>query len=269
MQKYSVLMTIYKNDNIKYARESINSMLMQTIRTDDFVIVCDGPLTKELYKMIEEYDRSYPGIFHIIKLEQNVGLGSALRRGVHYCKNDIIARMDDDDIAKPERCEKELAKLEELDVSIVGSYVNEFDNVPSLSLRTKKVPITYEEIIKFSKRRNPFNHSSVMFRKKDVLAAGNYSSLRTNQDVELWIRMLNNGFKGVNIEENLVDFRFEKDTYYRRKMYNNIKIMIKLWKKFLKQGYCDMSDYLYVVGLQIFIFLSPVVVIKWAYNHLR
>lgn len=262
-------MTIYKKDNPHYARTSINSMLMQTICTNDFVIICDGSLTRELDIMIEEYDKKCPKLFNIIRLKENVGLGGALRYGVTCCKNEIIARMDDDDIAKPTRCEKELAKIKELGVSIVGSYMNEFDDDPSHAIRIKKVPITNEEIIRFSKRRNPFNHSSVMFRKSDVLAAGNYRALRTNQDVELWVRMLNKGFKGVNIEEELVDFRFESNTYYRRKEFNNIKLMIKLWREFLNKGYCSVADYLYVVGVQIFILLSPIKLIEWTYNQLR
>ena len=92
MQKYSVLMTIYKKDNPNYARTSIDSMLMQTICTDDFVIICDGPLTQALDIMLDEYDKKYPGLFNIIKLEENMGLGAALRYGVLCCKNDIIAR---------------------------------------------------------------------------------------------------------------------------------------------------------------------------------
>ncbi len=262
-------MTIYKKDNPNYARTSIDSMLMQTICTDDFVIICDGPLTQALDIMLDEYDKKYPGLFNIIKLEENMGLGAALRYGVLCCKNDIIARMDADDIAKTTRCEKELVKISSLGVSIVGSYMNEFDSDPSHPIRMKKVPITNQDIIKFSKRRNPFNHSSVMFRKSDVLKAGNYRALRTNQDVELWVRMLNKGFTGSNIEEGLVDFRFESNTYCRRKEFDNIKLMIKLWGDFLKKGYCSIADYLYVVGIQIFILISPIKVIEWTYNHLR
>ncbi len=270
MENYSVLMTIYKKDNPDFAKAGIDSMLAQTHKTDDFVLVCDGDLTEELNAVIDSYASRYHDIFNVVRLPQNVGLGAALRHGVPICKNELVARMDDDDIAKPERCEHEVKYLmENTDCVLVGAHMNEFDNDPDEPLRVKKVPVGFENIKKYARRRNPFNHSTVMFRKSAVIDAGNYSEMRTNQDVELWVRMLNKGYRCENIDEILVDFRFDSNTLERRKEWKNSKLMIDIWKQFKKNKYCSYRDYLVVKWVQIAIFIMPKWLLNWVYNNLR
>jgi len=270
MLDYSVLMTVYAKDNPDYARLSLDSILNQTVRTNDFVLVCDGPLSAELDALIEKYVARFPDLFNVVRLKENVGLGAALRAGVLLCKNELVARMDDDDISKPERCERQLKEFEKNDqLSVVGSYMDEFEEDYARPLRTKSVPSNFDEIKTFSRRRNPFNHSTVMFRKSSVIGAGNYSEMRTNQDVELWVRMINSGYIGYNISESLVLFRFDQKTYQRRKDWTNVKLMIDVWKGFRKKKYCSYFDYLVVFWSQIIIYLMPVKLLTWVYNHLR
>lgn len=270
MENYSVLMTMYKKDNPDYAKIAIDSMLNQTLKTNDFVLVCDGPLTEELNALIEIYEKEYPSAFHVVRFEENKGLGAALRYGVTICKNDLIARMDDDDIAKLNRCEIELnVFMDNPDISIVGAYMNEFEENPNEVIRVKKVPLHQDDIVNFSKRRNPFNHSTIMFKKEDILKVGNYSEMRTNQDVDLWVRALNKGLKTKNIPESLVDFRFDAGTYQRRKNWKNVKLLIEVWKEFYHNGYCGLIDLLFVIVVQVVMFVFPKSVIEWCYNHLR
>ena len=268
MENYSILMTVYKKDNPSYVKEAINSILKQTFLTNDFVIVCDGPLTKELYDLLDEYKQN--DIFNIIYLEKNIGLGAALKKGVTFCKNELIARMDDDDISLENRCEMEVKFLENnKDISIVGSHVYEFEGDIANIIREKKVPIEYKDICSFSKKRNPFNHSTVMFRKQDIIKVGNYSEMRTNQDVDLWVRLLNQGYKGKNIDESLVYFRFDESTYSRRKDWKNIKLHIKVWNNFYKKNYCSFIDFLTVMCFQLAVFIMPTGLIRWCYDNLR
>ncbi|MCR5324870.1 MAG: glycosyltransferase [Lachnospiraceae bacterium] len=270
MIDYSVLMTVYRKDSPEYFEQSVSSMLNQTCKTNDFVLVCDGELTNELEQSIKKAFTGNEHILNLVRLSENVGLGQALHDGLPLCKNEWIARMDDDDIAHLDRCEIELDYIKSHpDVSILGSYVSEFENDPKSPLREKKVPLEQEDIIKFSKRRNPFNHSTLMIKKRDILASGNYSTMRTNQDVDTWVRVLNKGYKGANIPQALVDFRFDKNTYDRRKEWKNIKLMLDVWKNFWKKGYCSLVDYLYVYIMQISIFIMPGKLLKWAYNHFR
>lgn len=270
MESYSVLMTVYYKDNPEFVKQGIDSMLSQTILTDDFVLVCDGTLTDELNFLIRNYEINNKKIFHVVRIQNNIGLGAALRYGLPLCKNRLVARMDNDDIASSNRCEKELKFFENNpDVSIVGSYVAEFENSINDVIRLKEVPTDLSSIILFSKKRNPFNHSTVMLDKNKILSIGNYSEMRTNQDVELWVRALNNGLIGANIPEALVYFRFDIDTYKRRKNLKNVKLMIKVWKDFYKNHYCSYMDFLSVVVIQYCVALAPTWLIRWAYDNLR
>lgn len=270
MLNYSVLMTVYRKDSPEFFLQSVNSMLNQTRQTNDFVLVCDGELTEQLEECIQVAFRGHEDVLRLVRLPKNMGLGQALHDGLPLCKNEWVARMDDDDISHPDRCEIQLNYIEEHpELTILGSYVNEFEDDPEQPIRVKTVPETQEGILKFSRRRNPFNHSSVMIKRDDILAAGNYSTMRTNQDVDTWVRVLNKGYKAANIDRALVDFRFDKKTYERRKDWKNIKLMLEVWSDFRRNGYCSFADYLYVCIVQIAIYCMPAKALQWAYDHLR
>lgn len=267
---YSVLMTIYKKDSPEYFIQSVESMLNQTVKTNDFVLVCDGELTDELEKAIVLAFKGHESILNLVRLEKNVGLGQALNIGLPLCKNEWVARMDDDDVSHLNRCELQLKYIEQHpDLTILGSYVNEFEDDPRKPIRVKTVPTEYSEILKFSRRRNPFNHSTVMLNKEKTIGAGNYSVIRTNQDVSTWVRLLNSGCKGANLPEALVDFRFDANTYERRKDLKNISLMIKVWWSFYQKKYCSLLDFMYVFLIQVYFLIMPKSAIIWAYNHKR
>ena len=99
----------------------------QTIPTDNFVLVCDGPLTQELDAVIAEKQQEMGNCFHVVRLPQNKGLGNALNYGIHFCTNELVARMDSDDVAYPNRCEKQLSLFNvHPEVSICSGTVEEF-----------------------------------------------------------------------------------------------------------------------------------------------
>ena len=231
-ENYSVLMSVYEKEKPEHLKIAMDSMWNQTIPTNDFVLICDGPLTQELDSVINEMEKKHKEL-HVIRFEANQGLGHALQIGVVECKNEIIARMDSDDISKPERCEKELkVLLHDRSLSICGSNIEEFTAIDEGSFTpreinsTRVVPEKQEEIISFSKRRNPFNHPSVMYRKMNVIRAGNYQNVRYMQDYYLWIHMLIAGCKGYNIQESLVYMRADNNLFKRRsgKLYRNIQL---------------------------------------------
>jgi glycosyltransferase involved in cell wall biosynthesis len=207
-EKYSVLMSLYYKEKPEYLKLSIDSMLNQTVLPDEIVIVKDGPLTEELEAVLQEYLLKHPTIFKIVSSEKNIGLGRALNLGLEHCKNELVARMDTDDISKPYRCEKQLKRFEEKpDLSIVGAWVDEFHTSPDKVISTRVVPTESDEIYNYAKRRSAFNHPAVMYRKSAVLENNGYSDLRRNQDVELFGRMLFAGCKAENIGESLLYFR--------------------------------------------------------------
>ncbi len=250
-ENYSVLMSVYKKENPDFLRVSMNSMWDQTVPTNDFVLMCDGPLTPELDEVIAKMEKAHPKTLRVIRFKENRGLGYALQTGVKECKNELIARMDSDDISCPDRCEKELAFFAaNPGISICGSLIEEFSEadpktfMPLSFISKRVVPETNEEIREFAKSRNPFNHPSVMYKKSDVLSAGNYQDIRYIQDYYLWVHMLTAGLKGGNIQKPLVWMRADSNLYKRRsgKLYR--KIQFDLFKYMKEQGFITQKQYL-------------------------
>lgn len=264
-QKYSVLMSLYKKEKPEYLRLALDSMLNQTVVPDEIVLVEDGPLTNELYEVLDEYDE----YLHRVKNATNLGLGLALNVGLKECRNELVARMDTDDISKPDRCEKQLKRFEEKpDLSIVGTWVDEFNTTPDEVVSTRAVPIESDEIYNFAKKRSAFNHPAVMYRKSKVLENKGYSDLRRNQDVDLFGRMLFSGCKAENIGESLLFFRCNDDLARRRKSWENTKSYIDTIKKFYKMGYAGLSDYMMVALTQFGVYLLPIGFQKFLYKKI-
>ncbi|WP_088188409.1 glycosyltransferase [Desulfosporosinus sp. FKA] len=267
MEKYSVLMSLYKKEKPEYLRLAIDSMLNQTVAPDEIIIVKDGPLTDELEAVLQEYTTANPALFNIVPSEKNLGLGMALNLGLQHCKNELVARMDTDDIAKPDRCEKQLRVYEYTpDLSLLGSSVDEFYSAPSQVVSRRVVPTEHKVIYEYAKKRSAFNHPTVMYKKSKVLEVGGYGNLRRNQDVDLFGRMIFSGCFAGNIEESLLWFRSNDDLAKRRKCWENSKSYINTIKKFWKMGYSSFGDYLMIAVAQTGMFLMPVKLQHWVYK---
>lgn len=267
--EYSVLMTVYKKDHPEYFKKALLSMVKQTKRPDEIVLVKDGPITGELQKVIEKVDKKNPGLIVQVQLPVNVGLGLALNEGINVCKNELLARMDADDISLSTRCEKQVAEFEKNpELDIVGCPVIEFIGEPENKVGKRNVPLDNASIHKYCRKRDPFNHPTVMYRKSKVQAVGGYSDLRKNQDTDLWIKLLSNGAVCANLSEYLLWFRFDEGTYKKRKNWLNTKLLIKIRWKACKTGFCSILDFLEVFVMQIAIFLFPVKFQRFVYRYL-
>lgn len=264
-KKYSVLMSLYKKEKPEYLKVALDSMLNQTIKPDEIVLVEDGPLTKELYDVIEEY-KEY---IRVVKNEINLGLGLALNKGLQECRNELVARMDTDDCSKPDRCEKQLSRFASKPyLAIVGSHIDEFVGSTTNVISKRIVPTTSEEIYNFAKRRSAFNHPSVMYSKTAVLDNDGYADLKRNQDVDLFGRMLFNGYKAENINESLLWFRSSDELSRRRKSWENTWSYIATIKNFWKMGYSTFGDYVMVAIAQTGMYLMPVKIQNYIYKKL-
>jgi len=255
---FSVLMSVYKKENPDYLRISLDSIMEQTLKAKEIVIVEDGPLTKELSAIIRQYQRQFPNYINVVPLMKNVGLGKALNCGLEKCKNEIIARMDSDDISKPNRFERQITSFIDFpDLDIVGTWVDEFVGSPQNIISVRKVPETQSEIYDFGKRRSPFNHPTVMYKKSSVKNVGGYHNLRRNQDLDLFGRMLFAGCNAYNIPESLLFFRCNNNLLKRRKSWANTVSYIATINNFRKMGYSSSTDLLAVTAGQCFIFCCP------------
>ena len=260
---YSVLMSVYSKDDPGHLDQSIRSMVNQTVSPDQFVLVEDGPLTKEQLDVIQSYNHEIPGLFTIVSLPENKGLGYALGIGLEACCNDIVARMDADDISLPDRCEAQLrAFADDPSLSIVGAHIDEFYDDPQKVICSRIVPLTHEDIFRASGRIMPFNHPVVMYRKGDVNRCGGYGTLRRKQDRDLFSRMMHGGCRAKNIDRPLLLFRSDESSYKRRKSweycFSTINVSFTIWKR----GHCTLSDLLYVIVGQSALFLLPLPLMK-------
>lgn len=265
--KYSVLMTIYKNDNPDYFKLALSSMIKQTMKPDEIVLVCDGPITSSLQVIID--DLNVNSIIKQIKLRNNVGLGLALNEGLKVCKNELIARMDADDYSFPKRCEKQVEQFEKNEkLDIVGLQVKEFADDINNIVGERKVPISNSEIHKFAKKRDPFNHPTVMYRRSKVIEVGCYGDYRKNQDTDLWIKMLSHNAECINLNDDLFRFRFDENTYRKRKNWSNTKLLIEIRKHAYDIGFNSFFEFLSIATLQILIYILPIRFQKIIYKNI-
>jgi glycosyltransferase involved in cell wall biosynthesis len=243
---YSVLMSVYFKEQPYNLRQAMESMRCQTVPTSDFVLVCDGPLTDKLDAVIKEEQEKFGPILHVLRLEKNSGLGNALNEGLKICRNELVARMDSDDISRPCRCEKQLELFQRYpDICLSSGTVSEFVTNPDHSTGKRTLPITDAEIRAFGRKRNPMNHPCVMFKKSAVESAGGYKeTYHLFEDYYLWVRMLMKGYKARNTRDVLLDMRSPADMYLRRGGKKYEQDMLRFHKWMLKSGWSSKSDYL-------------------------
>ena len=266
--KFSVLISIYKKEKSQYLIQCFNSLLQQSYLADEWVIVEDGPLTEELYSVLDSFEKLYPNLIKRVKINEHVGLGAALAEGIRYCSYELIARMDADDISCEDRFERRLKLfMRNPKLDICGSWIEEFENDPMNIVSRRKVPIKERDIRKYQKRRDAFNHMTVMYKKRAVLEAGNYKSVPLMEDTALWVRMLQNGVHATNIPRYLVKARVGKDYYKRRGGWDYFKLYRNGKKEILKTGFISRWDYLSTVIAQFFVALTPIALRRLIFKH--
>ena len=238
-------MSVYYKEKPSFLNQAIESIQSQTLPTDDFVLVCDGPLNEELDAAIAVKQQEMGTSLNVIRLAKNGGLGNALNEGIRHCKNELVARMDSDDIAYPDRCEKQLAVFDtHPEVSICSGIVEEFTTDPRVVDTRRVPPETNEDIIEFAKKRNPFNHPCVMYKKTAVEAVGSYRDFYLLEDYYLWLRMLMAGYQGYNIQEPLLHMRAGSDMYKRRAGWKYAKTQVRLFRYMRNQGFIGNGQYI-------------------------
>lgn len=258
MENYSVLMLVYKGEEPANFHEAIQSMLDQTVVTNDFVIVCDGPLTKELDAVLDAFVSRYPGLFQIVRLPKNIGEGLAGNPGLQACRNELIAKMDSDDISVPDRCEKQLARFAaNPQLALLGGVIEEFDNRTGKVISIRSTPLDNSGIRRFARRRSPMNNVTVMYRRTAALAAGGYRDLRRGTDYDLYLRMLIHGCYAENLPDTLVKVRVDVGDYRRRASWATLKGCAGIWWYAWRKGFSSLADLLICLAAQMLMIICP------------
>jgi glycosyltransferase involved in cell wall biosynthesis len=212
--KLSVLLSVHFKDRPDYLLQALQSLVDQTRRANEIVLVEDGPIGPEL-KDIIFYFRNYLPI-RIVQLETNMGLGAALSEGLSYCSSDLVARMDADDVCLPERFEKQVKMFKSSgDIDVLGSFCRVINEAGEFGVM-RTMPVVHEEIV--SKLWTcPFVHPTVVFKKDKIISAGGYNpDLPRRQDYELWFRLARHGLRFHNLPEPLLLYRFSKNTHKKQ-----------------------------------------------------
>jgi len=214
---FSVAMSVYKSDNPDFFDRALSSITdEQTIIPNEIVLVVDGPVSNEINNVINKYEKKYE-IFNVIRLEQNGGLGNALKIAVKNATHELIARMDSDDVSVSTRFEEQLKYFEiNPGIDIVGGDITEFIGEENNIVGKRSVPVSNDSIREYMKTRCAMNHVSVMYKKKSVESAGGYQDWFWNEDYYLWIRMWLNGAVFANTGSVLVNVRVGEEMYQRR-----------------------------------------------------
>ena len=243
-QKFSLLLATYGGDDPGFLREAYHSTVQeQTRRPDEVVLVQDGPVPDELAATIAELAEESPVPVQHLVIEDNVGLGPALDRGIAACAHEIIARMDADDVSVPERFEKQVP-LVEAGADIVGSGLLEFGAHVGEVVGRRTPPTDPDEIRRVIRFRDPFNHPTVVYRRSAVLAAGGYTDMALMEDYLLFTRMVEAGARPANLAEPLVCYRVGAGAYARRGGRRLLRSELMLQRRFRKLGITSRAQFL-------------------------
>ena len=241
-EPFSLLLSVYDGDRCDYVRRAFRSAVDdQTVRPDQVVIVRDGPVRDELAGCLDELRAASPVPVTFVPLPQRGGLGPALDRGLAASWFDVVARMDADDVAMPYRFEVELPLIKDAD--IVGSGLLEFMADTDDIVGQRVPPTDPDQIQRYARMHDPFNHPTVVYRRYAVLAAGGYGDLRLMEDYALFARMLGNGARAVNVAEPLIFYRVGAEAFKRRGGTSLLRSELRLQREFRRQGFTSAAEY--------------------------
>lgn len=263
---FSVILSVYKNDNIDYFVKAVNSCLNQILVPDEIIIVVDGPVGNKLNHQIEKFN--IHNNIEVLFLPVNVGRGLAKHNAILKSKNDIVAIMDSDDLCLENRFSVQIEFLNlNRDIDIIGSYISEFKRFPGDLDKIRKVPLQHSLIVKASKFRVPTNHVTIMFKKSAYLKCGGYKDYRSSEDVDFLGRMVYSGARFANIPEILVYVRFPENYWQKRSGFNYMREELIVYHRFFKRKQITFFELFINAITRIVIRLFPVFLLKFFYNN--
>ncbi|MDH2997975.1 amylovoran biosynthesis protein AmsE [Pasteurellaceae bacterium LFhippo2] len=264
--KFSVLMSLYIKEKPEYLQQCFESLVAQTRQADEIVVVFDGSVTAELEQVVQKFSEILPLV--LVKLPQNRGLGKALNEGLLHCSNEWVMRMDTDDICVPERFEKQVAFIEKNpDTIIFGGQIAEFGQDISDILSYRRVPTSAQDIVDFTKKRCPFNHMTVAYKKSEVLAVGGYQDLQ--EDYYLWIKLVAKGNLAANLDDILVYARIGNGMVGRRRGIEQAKAEWRLYQLKHSLGLQSAVSGFITFTMRVLPRLLPTSLLQQVYKFLR
>lgn len=242
--RFSLLLPTYHADDPDHLRRAFASAVdEQTLKPDEVVLVRDGVVPPRLQSVIDELVVASPVPVNVVNLPDNIGLGHALDAGLAACANEIVARMDADDVCLPERFAVQIP-LVAAGLDLLGSALLEFHEHEDDIVGRRTPPLGQQEIRTWSRFHDPFNHPTVVYRRSMVQAVGGYQDLPLLEDYWLFARMIDAGARVANVAEPLVKYRVGAGAYARRGGWQLLRSEIELQRQFRSAGFTSRSQYL-------------------------
>lgn len=260
----SVLMSVYKAEKPEYLRVALESLVQQTRRADEVVLVEDGPLPDALHDVIREFRETLN--IRSVPLPRNVGLARALNAGLAHCRHELVARMDSDDISLPQRFEKQLAFMQaHPEIAASSAALEEFDE-NGVEFSSRVLPTTHEKLVEFARRRSPLSHAVAIFRKEAVQAVGGYPPFKRSQDVALWSLLIVKGHRLANLPDTLFKVRAGA-AFMTRNGLRSLHHEFAVIRYQRRIGFLSRTDMLRNMGVRLILASVPPGIKKALYAH--
>jgi glycosyltransferase involved in cell wall biosynthesis len=264
--EFSLLLPVYAGDKAAYFTKAFASTVVeQSRRPSDVVIVQDGPIGTELAAAVAAATAGSPVPVNHVRLPANVGLARALETGLGHCAHDVVARMDADDISLPSRFERQLAVMD-AGYDLVGTGMLEFDEAGRV-LGKRIPPTDPDDIVTSARFHDPFNHPTVVYRRSVVARAGGYRELPLMEDYWLFARMIQAGARVANLPDPLVMYRVDAGAYGRRGGLTLFRSEVALQRSLLKDRFVTRGQFARNVLVRGGYRFVPVVVRRVAYRR--
>lgn len=219
----SVIMSTYKEDE-RLLRESIESILNQTYRDFEYIIILDYPDNDVHKSVIEEYALKDDRIHFYIN-EKNMGLTDSLNRGLSLCHGEYIARMDADDISLTDRLERQMKYLEKNHYDLIGGITEMINENGSLLYSIKSVPTDPKKINKALRYSQCIAHPTWLGRKEVFEKNSGYRHMPLCEDYDFTLRAVLNGFVVSNLNEPVSKYRMTSNSISRSNLFEQYLYM--------------------------------------------
>ena len=219
----TVIMSTYKEDE-RLLRESIESILNQTYKDFEYIIILDYPDNDVHKSVIEEYALKDDRIHFYIN-ETNMGLTDSLNRGLSLCHGEYIARMDADDISLPDRLERQMKYLEKNHYDLIGGITEMINENGSLLYSIKSVPTDPKKINKALRYSQCIAHPTWLGKKEVFEKNAGYRHMPLCEDYDFTLRAVLNGFVISNLNEPVLKYRMTSNSISRSNLFEQYLYM--------------------------------------------
>lgn len=262
-------MSVYKKDSRTYLREAVESVLQQSESGFDFLIMRDGPLHPDVEAYLDSLGDERIRFF---RNQENLGLARSLNimlKSIGTAQYKYIARMDADDISRPDRFRKQTAWLDaHPETDGLGTWAVEFEDKERVFFR-KKMPVSHADCFRFFRKRDWAVHPTLMFRGRFFDKAGLYpEDTYFAEDTMLWAHAFKAGCKVANLPEYLYHFRLDPKFFQRRRGTTASLSILRYRTRIIKM--LDYPWYSYLYAFAYFLVrVQPPFILRIAYKLFR